>query len=104
PDPARREPLPELRRRRRLRRLGPAGAHRAGDPARDDPASPPEGPVVIAVTDVTKRFGDFQALDGVSIDVDDGSLTALLGPSGSGKSAPLRGLAVPRGPDAGHVQ
>ena len=48
-------------------------------------SSAPEGPVVIAVTDVTKRFGDFQALDGVSIDVDDGSLTALLGPSGLGQ-------------------
>ena len=37
----------------------------------------------IAVEGARKRFGDFQALDDVSIDVPDGSLTALLGPSGS---------------------
>jgi len=59
---------------------------------------------VIAVTDVTKRFGDFQALDGVSIDVDDGSLTALLGPSGSGKSTLLRVIAGLEAPDEGTVQ
>jgi sulfate transport system ATP-binding protein len=37
----------------------------------------------ISVENVTKRFGDFVALDDVSIDVPDGALTALLGPSGS---------------------
>jgi sulfate/thiosulfate transport system ATP-binding protein len=59
---------------------------------------------VIAVTDVTKRFGDFTALDGVSIDVADGSLTALLGPSGSGKSTLLRVIAGLEMPDAGTVE
>jgi sulfate transport system ATP-binding protein len=59
---------------------------------------------VIAVTDVTKRFGDFTALDGVSIDVADGSLTALLGPSGSGKSTLLRVVAGLEMPDAGTVE
>jgi sulfate transport system ATP-binding protein len=59
---------------------------------------------VIAVTDVTKRFGDFQALDGVSIAVEDGSLTALLGPSGSGKSTLLRVIAGLEMPDAGTVE
>ena len=34
----------------------------------------------ISVEGANKRFGDFQALDDVSIDVPDGSLTALLGP------------------------
>jgi sulfate transport system ATP-binding protein len=58
---------------------------------------------VIAVTGVTKRFGDFQALDGVSLDVADGSLTALLGPSGSGKSTLLRVIAGLEAPDAGTI-
>ena len=38
---------------------------------------------MITVTHVTKRFGDFVALDDVSLEIPDGSLTALLGPSGS---------------------
>jgi len=59
---------------------------------------------VIAVTDVTKRFGDFRALDGVSIAVADGSLTALLGPSGSGKSTLLRVIAGLEAPDQGTVE
>ncbi len=57
----------------------------------------------ISAVDVTKRFGDFQALDDVSLDVPDGSLTALLGPSGSGKSTLLRVIAGLEQPDTGEV-
>jgi ABC-type sulfate/molybdate transport systems ATPase subunit len=39
----------------------------------------------IEVRDVSKRFGDFQALKNISLSVPDGELLALLGPSGSGK-------------------
>ena len=59
---------------------------------------------MIALTDVTKRFGDFLALDGVSLAVEDGSLTALLGPSGSGKSTLLRVIAGLEAPDTGTVE
>ncbi|MDQ3777268.1 MAG: sulfate ABC transporter ATP-binding protein [Actinomycetota bacterium] len=52
---------------------------------------------------ITKRFGDFCALDDVSVDVLSGSLTALLGPSGSGKSTLLRVIAGLEQPDAGEV-
>ena len=52
---------------------------------------------------ISKRFGDFIALDGVSVDVPTGSLTALLGPSGSGKSTLLRVIAGLENPDAGSV-
>jgi sulfate transport system ATP-binding protein len=58
---------------------------------------------MITVTGVTKRFGEFTALDDVSLDVPDGSLTALLGPSGSGKSTLLRIVAGLEAPDAGSV-
>jgi sulfate transport system ATP-binding protein len=59
--------------------------------------------MAISVKNVTKRFGEFVALDEVSIDVPDGGLTALLGPSGSGKSTLLRVIAGLEQPDAGRV-
>ena len=57
----------------------------------------------IEVRNVSKRFGDFAAVDDVSLDVPSGSLTALLGPSGSGKSTLLRIVAGLEWPDAGRV-
>ncbi len=57
----------------------------------------------IAVENVTKRFGDFVAVNDVSLDVPQGSLTALLGPSGSGKSTLLRMIAGLDMPDSGRV-
>jgi sulfate transport system ATP-binding protein len=57
----------------------------------------------IAVENVTKRFGEFVALDDVSIQVPAGGLTALLGPSGSGKSTLLRVIAGLEQPDEGRV-
>ena len=58
----------------------------------------------ITVRNVTKRFGDFAALDDVSVDIPAGSLTALLGPSGGGKSTLLRIIAGLEQPDAGTVE
>jgi sulfate/thiosulfate transport system ATP-binding protein len=57
----------------------------------------------ITVVEVTKRFGDFVALDDVSVAIPEGSLTALLGPSGSGKSTLLRVIAGLEDPDGGQV-
>jgi len=59
--------------------------------------------MAIEALNVSKRFGDFVALDDVCIRVDDGSLTALLGPSGSGKSTLLRIVAGLETPDGGSV-
>src|SRR6201997_4550339 len=59
--------------------------------------------MAIEARNVTKRFGDFAALDDVSVNVESGSLTALLGPSGSGKSTLLRVIAGLEVPDAGDV-
>jgi sulfate/thiosulfate transport system ATP-binding protein len=57
----------------------------------------------ISVRNISKRFGDFVALDDVSLEVAGGSLTALLGPSGSGKSTLLRVIAGLEQPDNGSV-
>ena len=57
----------------------------------------------IAIRRVTKRFGDYVALDKVSLAIASGSLTALLGPSGSGKSTLLRVVAGLEQPDEGGV-
>ena len=53
---------------------------------------------------VTKRFGDYVALENVSLEVESGSLTALLGPSGSGKSTLLRIIAGLEWPDSGEIE
>src|SRR3954447_23962865 len=58
----------------------------------------------IEVRNVSKRFGSFQALDDVSLDVDGGSLTALLGPSGSGQSTLPRTAAGLEWPDSGEIR
>ncbi len=58
----------------------------------------------ITATRISKRFGTAVALDDVSVDVPDQSLTALLGPSGGGKSTLLRVLAGLERPDAGTVR
>jgi len=59
--------------------------------------------MAIDVRNVSKSFNGFKALDDVSLSVPDGSLTALLGPSGGGKSTLLRVLAGLEAPDAGEV-
>jgi sulfate/thiosulfate transport system ATP-binding protein len=58
----------------------------------------------IAVRNVTKRFGRFVALDDVSVSIPSGGLTALLGPSGGGKSTLLRIIAGLETADSGRVE
>ena len=57
----------------------------------------------IEARNVSKRFGDFVALDNVSLAVPTGGLVAVLGPSGSGKTTLLRIIAGLEAPDAGSV-
>ncbi len=60
--------------------------------------------MAIAVKNLSKRFGSFQAVDGVSFEVPAGELVALLGPSGSGKSTILRIIAGLESADSGEVE
>jgi sulfate transport system ATP-binding protein len=60
--------------------------------------------MAIVISHITKRFGEFLALDDVSLDIADGSLTALLGPSGSGKTTLLRIIGGLEVPDSGAIE
>ncbi len=58
---------------------------------------------VVAVQSVTKRFPGIAAVDGVSLDIEDGQFVTLLGPSGCGKTTLLRLIAGFERPDEGRV-
>jgi sulfate transport system ATP-binding protein len=58
----------------------------------------------IEATGIDKKFGDFVALDDVDLSVGSGRLTALLGPSGGGKSTLLRIIGGLEEPDGGQVR
>jgi spermidine/putrescine transport system ATP-binding protein len=59
---------------------------------------------VLELDSVTTKYGDFTAVDDVSLSVADGELFCLLGPSGSGKSTVLRTIAGFETPTAGTVR
>jgi ABC-2 type transport system ATP-binding protein len=55
----------------------------------------------IEVENITKKFGDFTAVDGVSFSVEHGEIFALLGPNGAGKSTLIRILTTLNHPTSG---
>jgi ABC-2 type transport system ATP-binding protein len=60
--------------------------------------------LAIAVQDLSKRFGSLQAVNHVSIQIEQGRITGFLGPNGSGKTTTLRMLCGLLTPDSGHGQ
>ena len=60
--------------------------------------------LALSVKDVTKKFGDYTAVDKVSFDVEDGKFFSILGPSGCGKTTLLRMIAGFYEPSAGAIE
>ncbi|PTE06335.1 ABC transporter ATP-binding protein [Mesorhizobium helmanticense] len=59
---------------------------------------------VLELKDVTKRYGEFTAVDSVSLTIEKGKVLSLLGPSGCGKTTTLRIIAGFTSPDSGTVE
>ena len=59
---------------------------------------------VISCNSVVKRFNQFTALDGVSIEVPQGTIFGLLGPNGAGKTTLIRIITQITIPDSGEVR
>ena len=59
---------------------------------------------MIRIRDVKRAYGEVQAVDGVSFDVERGEVVALLGPNGAGKTTALRMLATLIKPDSGTLE
>ncbi len=67
------------------------------------PWEAPGAAPLIRFDNVTKRFGDFVAVDGLSLDIHEREFFALLGPSGCGKTTLMRMLAGFEEPSAGRI-
>ena len=58
---------------------------------------------ILALRDITKKFGEFTALDHVCLDISDGEFFTLVGPSGSGKTTLIRILVGMESPTSGDI-
>jgi ABC-2 type transport system ATP-binding protein len=58
----------------------------------------------VSIVDVVKHFGSLKALDGVSLDIEEGEFFGLLGPNGAGKTTLISSLAGLARPDSGSLK
>jgi branched-chain amino acid transport system permease protein len=89
-------------------KAGLAGERLTGIDLRERTAPPPAAPAASAtplleVKGLEKRFGGVHAVDGASFAVPEGSITALIGPNGSGKTTVFNLIGGTMAPDAGEV-
>ena len=61
-------------------------------------------PLAIRLRGVVKRFGDVTAVDGLDLDVPEGTCVGLLGPNGAGKSTTMKMLTAQAIADAGEIR
>ena len=89
-------------------KAGLAGERLTGIDLRERSAPQPAAPLASAaplleVKGLEKRFGGVHAVDGASLAVPEGSITALIGPNGSGKTTVFNLIGGTMAPDAGEV-
>jgi phospholipid/cholesterol/gamma-HCH transport system ATP-binding protein len=84
---------------------GPAGAGSTAKIAVPQDESGPEADSspIISIAGVTKRFGSRTVLENITFDVPRGAITAILGPSGTGKSVLLKNIIGLLRPEAGRI-
>jgi ABC-type branched-subunit amino acid transport system ATPase component/ABC-type branched-subunit amino acid transport system permease subunit len=93
---------------RRRGKAGLAGERLSGIDLREREAPPPAAPApdagtLLEVKGLEKRFGGVHAVDGASFAVPEGSITALIGPNGSGKTTVFNLIGGTMAPQAGEV-
>jgi len=67
------------------------------------PATPPPPPPAVVVRDLTRRFGEFTAVDRVSFTVATGEIFGFLGPNGAGKTTTIKMLTALLHPTSGQA-
>ena len=67
------------------------------------PSDTPRAKPALELRDVSKQFGDFQALDRVSLRVEPGDSILLYGPNGAGKTTMMRVLSTLSRPTEGMI-
>lgn len=77
------------------KRFGHESLHRSGGPnvSTLEAVSTKDSKKYLEITDLIKMYGDFTALDGISLTINEGEFISFLGPSGCGKTTLLRAIA-----------
>jgi branched-chain amino acid transport system permease protein len=92
-----------LEARRKRGKAGLVGARLELRERRPPAERPPVGPPLLEIKGLEKRFGGLRAVDDCSFSVPEGTITALIGPNGSGKTTVFNLIGGTMAPDAGEV-
>lgn len=73
--------------------MGKSTDRQAADRARSDSGNTASNSPAVSLENVSRRFGEYVAVDGVTFDVQQGEFFSIIGPSGSGKTTTIRMIA-----------